>query len=42
MSTLLLHFISEKGSRNKRIPTANATVEGILDPNIPFEGTGWL
>jgi hypothetical protein len=36
----LLHFISAKGSRNKRIPTANVTLEGILDPKIPGGGGG--
>jgi hypothetical protein len=40
ISVALLHFISAKGSKNKSIPTANATLEGIFVPNMPEDSGG--
>jgi hypothetical protein len=37
---LPLHFTSAKGNKNKSIPTANATPEGILVPKMPGAGGG--
>ena len=47
---MLLHLMSTKGIKKRSIPTANATAEGILVPNIPLVGAaaytggvvGWL